>query len=325
MGGGGVEGVVPGESRLMEATAAVPSVRAPYCHQPSDSAGRKAQLTGSAVAAPPPPLPTPLLPSHRTSLPFPSRRLQLLITPGERPIKAGRAGRRSGEMLRSGGASLAWNSDAVEPQQQPQGRSILVLPNTHTHAHTHPTLPRKMEPVGKIFTIRFGRFAPPPPGAVRPSNPRSSLDFYFLFSHYQATDRQVCNLARGVGLAVSLLQMWLPLLLYGAISCCWRATVWERRSELLYSFFLVSMATVLQESGAPMGRQALIESVMWVKIEISVDGREEKKEQQWGRVLEGADKVRDTEGRQSLGRREEGGGGEKKKAFICIMLNGFPF
>lgn len=37
-------------------------------------------------------------------------------------------------------------------------------------------------------------------------------------------------------------------------------------------FFLVSTATILQESGAPMGRQALIESVMRVKIEISVDG-----------------------------------------------------
>lgn len=50
--------------------------------------------------------------------------------------------------------------------------------------------------------------------------------------------------------------------------------MWERGSELLYSFFfffLVSTATVLQESGAPMGRQAFIESVMRVKIEISVD------------------------------------------------------
>lgn len=170
-----MEAVVPGESRLMEATAAVPSVRAPYCHQPSDSAGRKAQLTGSAVAAPPPPLPPPLLPSPPTAHLFPSRRMQLLIAPGERPIKAGRAGRRSGEMLRSDGASLAWNSDAVEPQQQPQGRSILVPP-TDMHTHTQPWSPLvKYSPYGSVDS------PPTPPGPVRPSNPCSSLDCYSWF------------------------------------------------------------------------------------------------------------------------------------------------
>lgn len=75
-----------------------------------------------------------------------------------------------------------------------------------------------------------------------------------------------------------------------------------------------------------MGRQALIESVMRVKIEISVDGG--RKEQQWGRVLEGGDKGRDSEGRRGCGREAgegEGRGRKKRHAFICIMLSGFPF
>lgn len=143
MGGAGVEGVVPGESRLMEATAAVPSVRAPYCHQPSDSAGRKAQLTGSAVAAPPPPLPPPPLPSHRTSLPFPSRRLQLLITPGERPIKAGRAGRekwRDAPERRSLSCLEFRRRGATTATTRP----INTGPSQHTHTCTHtPNPPQK--------------------------------------------------------------------------------------------------------------------------------------------------------------------------------------
>lgn len=61
-----------------------------------------------------------------------------------------------------------------------------------------------------------------------------------------------------------------PSPVYRAISW-WRATV-----ERVLNYFLVSMVTILQESGAPMGQRALIESVMGVKIEISVGGGEKR-------------------------------------------------
>lgn len=169
MGGGGVEGVVPGESRLMEATAAVPSVRAPYCHQPSDSAGRRAQLTGSAVAAPPPPLPPPLLPSHRTSLPFtPTAASDYTWRAANQSRPSGEEKWRDAPERRSLSCLEFRRRGATTATTRPINTGP---PNTHTHAHTHPTLPRKMEPVGKIFTIRFGRFAPPPPGRFDPLIP----------------------------------------------------------------------------------------------------------------------------------------------------------
>lgn len=77
-----------------------------------------------------------------------------------------------------------------------------------------------------------------------------------------------------------------------------------------------------------MGRQALIESVMRVKIEMSVDGG--GKEQQWGRVLEGADKGRDSEGRErgverGEGRGEGGGGRgvDTLSSALCSMVSPF--
>lgn len=76
-----------------------------------------------------------------------------------------------------------------------------------------------------------------------------------------------------------------------------------------------------------MGRQALIESVMRVKIEISVDGG--GKEQQWGRVLEGGDKGRGSEGRRGCGRerleRVKGGGGKKDTLSSALRSMVSPF
>lgn len=113
-----------------------------------------------------------------------------------------------------------------------------------------------------------------PPQAMQPCN-LSSHFVVFCFFFWQ-----VCNL---VGSSRVVRIFWGPgaycrcgLFLrppspvYRAISW-WRATV-----ERVLNYFLVSMVTILQESGAPMGRRALIESVMGVKMEISVDGGEKR-------------------------------------------------